>query len=51
LQRRMRDLHVAAQHVGMQQRHYVNSGMLLLDSPTAKSNIASDPLAESRAKR
>jgi alkylation response protein AidB-like acyl-CoA dehydrogenase len=51
LQRRMRDLHVAAQHVGVQQRHYVNSGMLLLDSPTAKSNIASDPLAESRAKR
>jgi alkylation response protein AidB-like acyl-CoA dehydrogenase len=51
LQRRMRDLHVAAQHVGVQQRHYVNSGMLLLDSPTAKSNIAGDPLAESRAKR
>jgi hypothetical protein len=35
----------------VQQRHYVNSGMLLLDSPTAKSNIAGDPLAESRAKR
>ena len=51
LQRRMRDLHVAAQHVGVQQRHYVNSGKLLLDSPTAKSNIVGDPLAESRAKR
>ena len=51
LQKRMRDLHVAAQHVGVQQRHYVNSGKLLLDSPTAKSNIVGDPLAESRAKR
>jgi alkylation response protein AidB-like acyl-CoA dehydrogenase len=51
LQQRMRDLHVAAQHVGVQQRHYVNSGKLLLDSPTAKSNIVGDPLAESRAKR
>jgi alkylation response protein AidB-like acyl-CoA dehydrogenase len=49
LQQRMRDLHVAAQHVGVQQRHYVNSGKLLLDSPTAKSNIVGDPLAESRA--
>jgi alkylation response protein AidB-like acyl-CoA dehydrogenase len=37
LQKRMRDLHVAAQHVGVQQRHYANSGKLLLD--TAKSNI------------
>jgi indole-3-acetate monooxygenase len=51
LQQRMRDLHVAAQHAGVQQRHYVNSGKLLLDSPTAKSNIVGDPLAESRAKR
>src|SRR4030081_429430 len=51
LQQRMRDLHVAAQHVGVQQRHYVNSGKLLLDSPAAKSNIVGDPLAESRAKR
>lgn len=51
LQQRMRDLHVAAQHVGVQQRHYVNSGKLLLNSPTAKSNIVGDPLAESRAKR
>jgi alkylation response protein AidB-like acyl-CoA dehydrogenase len=30
LQQRMRDLHVAAQHVGVQQRHYINSGKLLL---------------------
>jgi hypothetical protein len=43
LQRRMRDLHVAAQHVGVQQRHYVNSGKLLLDSPAAKSNIVGTP--------
>jgi alkylation response protein AidB-like acyl-CoA dehydrogenase len=43
LQRRMRDLHVAAQHVGVQQRHYVNSGKLLLDSPAAKSNIVGPP--------
>jgi alkylation response protein AidB-like acyl-CoA dehydrogenase len=33
LQRRMRDLHAAAQHVGVQQRHYVNSGKVLLDGP------------------
>jgi alkylation response protein AidB-like acyl-CoA dehydrogenase len=51
LQRRMRDLHVAAQHVGVQQRHYVNSGKLLLDSPAAKSNIVGPPPAESRTKR
>jgi alkylation response protein AidB-like acyl-CoA dehydrogenase len=51
LQQRMRDLHVAAQHVGVQQRHYVNSGKLLLDSPAAKSNIVGDSLAKSRASR
>src|ERR1700704_5115862 len=51
LQQRMRDLHVAAQHVGVQQRHYVNSGKLLLDSPAAKSNIVENPPAESRTKR
>jgi uncharacterized protein (DUF1697 family) len=51
LQQRMRDLHVAAQHVGVQQRHYVNSGKLLLDSPAAKSNIVGNPPAESRTKR
>jgi alkylation response protein AidB-like acyl-CoA dehydrogenase len=51
LQQRMRDLHVAAQHVGVQQRLYVNSGKLLLDSPAAKSNIVGNPPAESRTKR
>jgi alkylation response protein AidB-like acyl-CoA dehydrogenase len=30
LQRRMRDLHAAAQHAGVQQRHYVNAGARLL---------------------
>jgi alkylation response protein AidB-like acyl-CoA dehydrogenase len=31
LQRRLRDLHVAAQHAAVQQRHYVNVGKLVLD--------------------
>jgi alkylation response protein AidB-like acyl-CoA dehydrogenase len=31
LQRRLRDLHVAAQHAAVQQRHYVNAGKLVLD--------------------
>jgi alkylation response protein AidB-like acyl-CoA dehydrogenase len=31
LQRRLRDLHVAAQHHSAQQRHYVKAGKLLLD--------------------
>jgi len=31
LQRRLRDLHVAAQHGAAQQRHYVKAGKLLLD--------------------
>jgi alkylation response protein AidB-like acyl-CoA dehydrogenase len=31
LQRRLRDLHAAAQHAVAQQRHYVNAGKLLLD--------------------
>src|ERR1700716_1825240 len=43
LQQRMRDLHVAAQHVGVQQRHYVNSGKLLLDSPAAKIEYGRRP--------
>jgi alkylation response protein AidB-like acyl-CoA dehydrogenase len=30
LQRRLRDLHVAAQHAAVQQRHYVGAGKLLL---------------------
>jgi alkylation response protein AidB-like acyl-CoA dehydrogenase len=32
LQRRMRDLHAAAQHAAAHQRHYVGAGKLLLDS-------------------
>ena len=32
LQRRLRDLHTSAQHYGVQQRHYVKAGKLLLDS-------------------
>jgi alkylation response protein AidB-like acyl-CoA dehydrogenase len=31
LQRRLRDLHVVAQHAAVQQRHYVNAGKLVLD--------------------
>jgi alkylation response protein AidB-like acyl-CoA dehydrogenase len=31
LQRRLRDLHAAAQHAVVQQRHYVNAGKLLLN--------------------
>ena len=31
LQRRLRDLHVAAQHATVHQRHYVNAGKLVLD--------------------
>jgi hypothetical protein len=30
LQRRLRDLHTAAQHFAAQQRHYVSAGKLLL---------------------
>jgi alkylation response protein AidB-like acyl-CoA dehydrogenase len=37
LQRRLRDLHVLAQHYNVQQRHYVNAGKLLLGSPIAGS--------------
>jgi alkylation response protein AidB-like acyl-CoA dehydrogenase len=33
LQRRMRDLHAAAQHFAVQQRHYIASGALLLGAP------------------
>jgi alkylation response protein AidB-like acyl-CoA dehydrogenase len=35
LQRRLRDLHVAAQHTVVQQRHYVSAGKLLLSAPGA----------------
>jgi alkylation response protein AidB-like acyl-CoA dehydrogenase len=33
LQRRMRDLHAAAQHYAVQERHYIASGGLLLGAP------------------
>ena len=39
LQRRMRDLHVAAQHAAAQPRNYVNAGKLLLGDTTAKSQV------------
>jgi alkylation response protein AidB-like acyl-CoA dehydrogenase len=32
LQRRLRDIHVAAQHASVHQRHYVGAGKLLLDT-------------------
>jgi alkylation response protein AidB-like acyl-CoA dehydrogenase len=40
LQRRLRDLHVAAQHEKAQQRHYVKAGKLLLGSAVACSETA-----------
>jgi len=42
LQRRLRDLHTAAQHYGVQQRHYVKAGKLLLDNSVASSKIVGD---------
>jgi alkylation response protein AidB-like acyl-CoA dehydrogenase len=39
LQRRLRDLHVAAQHGAAQQRHYVKAGKLLLGGSVAPSEI------------
>ena len=39
LQRRMRDLHAAAQHAAVHQRHYGNSGKLLLARSSAGSNV------------
>jgi alkylation response protein AidB-like acyl-CoA dehydrogenase len=39
LQRRLRDLHVAAQHAIVQQRHYAGSGKLLLDSSAGGAKI------------
>ena len=45
LQRRMRDLHAAAQHAAVQQRHYLGAGKLLLESafvpPQASSGASS----------
>jgi alkylation response protein AidB-like acyl-CoA dehydrogenase len=53
LQRRMRDLHVAAQHAAVQQRHYVSAGKQLLSGPAvasqpAGSNTAGDWPAAAR---
>ncbi len=42
LQRRMRDLHVAAQHAVAHQRHYVGVGKLLLGSSDIVQNCTSD---------
>ena len=42
LQRRLRDLHVVAQHYNVQQRHYVNAGKLLLGSSVASSKTVGD---------
>jgi indole-3-acetate monooxygenase len=39
LQRRMRDLHVAAQHAAVQQRHYVGAGALLLANAVGRPTI------------
>jgi indole-3-acetate monooxygenase len=39
LQRRLRDLHVVAQHYNVQQRHYVNAGKLLLGSSVGCSKL------------
>lgn len=38
LQRRLRDMHVAAQHAAVQQRHYVTAGKLLLEHDRAERN-------------
>lgn len=40
LRRRMRDLHVAAQHAAVQQRHYVSAGKQLLSGPAVASQPA-----------
>jgi alkylation response protein AidB-like acyl-CoA dehydrogenase len=39
LQRRMRDVHAAAQHAAVHHRHYGNSGKLLLARSSAGSNV------------
>jgi alkylation response protein AidB-like acyl-CoA dehydrogenase len=39
LQRRLRDLHSAAQHATVQQRHYVTAGKLLVSSSAVSSKI------------
>ena len=50
LQRRMRDLHVAAQHAAVQQRHYVSAGKQLLGgSVVAAKAVAAKPPVVSTA--
>ena len=54
LQRRMRDLHVAAQHASAQPRNYVNAGKLLLCDTTAKSQVVAmkaEPRSVERRRR
>jgi alkylation response protein AidB-like acyl-CoA dehydrogenase len=41
LQRRLRDLHVAAQHAAVHQRHYVSAGRLLLHPPRSHGGFGS----------
>jgi alkylation response protein AidB-like acyl-CoA dehydrogenase len=41
LQRRLRDLHIAAQHARIQQRHYVRAGQILLSRPGVAAAISS----------
>src|SRR5262249_46318877 len=42
LQRRLRDLHAAAQHAIAQQRNYASAGKLLLSGSVVTSNLAGD---------
>jgi alkylation response protein AidB-like acyl-CoA dehydrogenase len=42
LQRRLRDLHAAAQHAAAQPRHYVSAGKLLLDGSVVSPKIIGD---------
>jgi alkylation response protein AidB-like acyl-CoA dehydrogenase len=42
LQRRLRDLHVAAQHAAVQQRHYVGAGKLRLSRSGGDAKLAAD---------
>ena len=42
LQRRLRDLHAAAQHYAAQPRHYMEAGKLLLNNSVPCSKMVSD---------
>jgi indole-3-acetate monooxygenase len=50
LQRRLRDLHTAAQHTAAQQRHYAKAGKLLLDTSVVKVTDQSCVWAAERQK-